>query len=159
MVQYSKNLLTDEVTRDEGERRLPYKDSMDIWTVAIGRNLQANGLPVDMLAAVITRAGGLTPQEIGELLDHDILEAEDTVDKLCRRSGFKWREISDVRQRVLLNMALNMGYNTFREFKKFWAAVFAGDWMEAGRQMEDSAWWSQVGIRAVRLRRMLEGGV
>lgn len=151
-MDYDIRRLTAELSRDEGRRALPYKDTMGLWTVGVGRNLEANGLPVDMLVKIIERAGGLEGTEIDNLLIDDMREAEIAVDALYS----EWKELSDVRQRVLLNMALNMGVATFAKFRKFWSAVRGGDWLEAGRQMEDSRWWNQVGPRAVRLREMLE---
>lgn len=151
---YNRISLNEELTRDEDSRSLPYQDSMEIWSVAIGRNLEANGLPVDILVNVIKRAGGLTDHEISVLLAADVREAEATVQSLFHG----WMDISDARQRVLLNMAFNLGANTFAKFVKFWAAVHRGDWMEAGRQMEDSVWRVQVGVRYERLRKMIEDG-
>lgn len=149
---YNSEELKEELSRDEGRRAMPYKDTKGIWTVGVGRNLEANGLPVDMLVKIIERSGGLEGGEIDELLTNDIREAEIAADALHPA----WRELSDTRQRVLLNMALNMGVTTFSKFRKFWSAVRGSDWLEAGREMEDSAWWDQVGPRAVRLREMLE---
>ena len=49
-------------------------------------------------------------------------------------------------------MMFNMGRPRFSGFKKFIAGVNANDWMEAGRQMEDSRWYRQVTNRAKRLK-------
>ena len=144
--------LFKELSRDEGRKKLPYKDSMGIWTGAVGHNLEAHGLPVAMLVKIIKRAGGFTEQEIDHLLRLDVQEAKKTVDALYS----KWEMLPEKRQRVLVNMAFNMGYTVFKTFKKFWKAVKRGKVLEVGRQMEDSQWWGQVGPRAPRLRKMYE---
>lgn len=151
---YDRTKLNAELSRDEGVESMAYKDIMGIWSVGKGRNLEAHGLPIEILVDVIERAGGLTLTEIDAVCDVDILEAESVLNSLYHG----WRDISDVRQRVLLNMSFNMGPTVFAKFVKFWAAVHRQDWMEAGREMEDSAWWGQVGPRAERLRKMIEEG-
>ncbi len=151
---YDRTKLNEELSRDEGRRSTPYQDSLGIWSGGIGRNFEANGLPVEILVNVIERAGGLTDQEIDVMLAVDVLEAEAALNSLWHG----WRDATDARQRALLNMALNLGVNRFGRFVLFWAAVHSGNWMEAGRQMEDSKWWGQVGPRAVRLRAMIEEG-
>ena len=45
----------------------------------------------------------------------------------------------------------NLGMTRLLKFKKFIAALDEEDWNEAGAQMKDSQWWSQVGPRAQRL--------
>jgi len=58
----------------------------------------------------------------------------------------------------MLNMTFNMGRARLAGFKKFLACLKANDFVDAADQMMDSAWATQVGQRAVRLRdMMLEG--
>ena len=69
-----------------------------------------------------------------------------------------WKELDDVRQRVLANMAFNLGLPRLSKFVNFLTAVQASDWEKAADEMMDSKWANQVGERAIRLRqKMLEG--
>lgn len=138
MTSYDLGELVEELTRDEGREKHLYQDSVGKWTVGVGWNIEDNGLPDEI---------------IDRLLQIGIYDAEKLLDGMYP----KWRELSDVRQRVLTNMAFNMGPKLVG-FKKMWAAIAAKNWPEAGRQMEDSMWWFQVGPRAVRLRSMMEEG-
>ena len=69
-----------------------------------------------------------------------------------------WRNLSNVRQRVLANMTFNMGINRLLGFHDALAAMLAGNFNEAAAQMKDSAWARQVGARADRLCQMMEMG-
>ena len=54
-------------------------------------------------------------------------------------------------QHILANMMFNMGRPRLSGFKKFNAAVAAGEWEEAAEEMIDSRWYRQVTNRADRL--------
>lgn len=60
-------------------------------------------------------------------------------------------------QEILVNMMFNMGRPRLSKFKKMNAAIDRKDWKSAAAEMENSAWFKQVGNRALRLKkRMLE---
>ena len=106
MLKYDKSQLYTELSRDEGKSILPYQDTEGIWSAGIGRNLEANSLPINILVAVIRRAGGLLETEMGEMLTSDVTEAESALSSLLS----DWQTyLTPVRQRVLLNMAFNLG--------------------------------------------------
>ena len=151
---YDKEKLLEELARDEGSRSKPYQDTLGIWTVGIGHNLEEHGLPVEMLVDVIARAGGLTENEIDLLTDDHLLIARTHLDTIIPM----WRSLSDARQRVLLNMIFNLGPTRFQGFRLFIGALKRGDIKEAAVQMMDSLWATQVGDRAIRLRDMLLKG-
>lgn len=54
-------------------------------------------------------------------------------------------------QQILVNMMFNMGRPRLSGFKKFNAAIEAGDWKEAAKEGRDSRWYNQVTNRAERL--------
>lgn len=53
--------------------------------------------------------------------------------------------------RVLVNMAFNLGRTRLGKFKKMISAVKAKDYKEASNQMVDSRWYNQVGNRSIEL--------
>jgi lysozyme len=69
-----------------------------------------------------------------------------------------WRNLDDVRQRVIANMCFNLGHPRLSKFKNFIGAMQISDWETAAREMMDSKWASQVGARADRLRNMVLTG-
>ena len=62
-----------------------------------------------------------------------------------------WNNLTLDRQKILTNMAYNMGEGTLKKFKKLQGAIRSGDWREAQVQMKDSSWSKQVKGRADRL--------
>ena len=67
-----------------------------------------------------------------------------------------FRDLPDEVQQILVNMMFNMGRPRLSGFKKFNAAIEAGDWTEAAKEGRDSRWYDQVTNRAERLMGRLE---
>ena len=135
----NKEKLIEELKRDEGVELRPYKCSAGFLTLGVGRNIEERGITMD---------------ESDYLLANDITICEEEAARV-----FKWYDtLSDVRQRVILNMIFNLGLTKLLNFKKFLAAMEAEDWEEAGKQMLDSRWAKQVGNRADRLEQMIVNG-
>jgi lysozyme len=128
------------LTRHEGKRRRPYKDSVGKLTVGIGRNI--DDVP-------------FRDNEILMMFRNDLSEATNQ----CQRMFSVWNELSDVRQAVLIDMMFNMGPRTLKKFVKMRRAVMRNDFVEASAQMLDSRWATQVGRkpkqRAWRLAKMM----
>ena len=134
-----RQMLVDELVRDEGLRLKPYLDTVGKWTLGVGRNLSDKGI---------------SSREAFDLLDHDLNEC------VADLAGeFPWFvKLDAVRQRVVVNMRFNLGPSRFRQFKQTIAAIAAGDYVKASEQMLKSKWASQVGQRAQRLARMMATG-
>lgn len=60
-------------------------------------------------------------------------------------------------QRVVVNMAFNLGRNRLSKFKKFLKAVNEGSYEKAANEMIDSKWYSQVGRRSKELVEIMRG--
>jgi lysozyme len=67
-----------------------------------------------------------------------------------------WEGFPGEVQEILVNMMFNLGRPRLGKFKKFNAALEAGDWATAGVEGRDSLWYRQVGNRAERLMERLE---
>jgi lysozyme len=136
---YDAAALRDELTRDEGRRSRPYYDQGMRTTIGIGRNLSDVGLSDD---------------EILYLLANDVARCEHDLDHNLPW----WRTLDPVRQRVLLNMDFNLGWNSFGMFARFFSAVHQHRWDDAALEMLASRWHTQVGDRALRLEAMMRTG-
>lgn len=136
-----KEIVTEQLRRHEGTKRLPYTDTKGKLTIGVGRNLTDRGLRQD---------------EIEMLLEHDILDAEDDARALCGNPCFD--ALSDTRKAVVVNMAFNLGLTKLRKFLKFLAALKAGRHQEAAREMRDSQWAKEVKGRADELITLYERG-
>lgn len=123
----------------EGYRRHPYLCSAGKETVGHGRNLDDVGIDED---------------EASYLLSRDIERAI----KSLRFEPY-WLDLDAVRQAVLIDMTVNLGWPRFQGFRMLRDALGRGDYAEACRQMVNSHWYSQVGDRAKRLVGMMQHGV
>ena len=131
--------LKDQIRLHEGVEKKVYLDTEGIETIGVGRNLRDRGLSED---------------EIDLLLDNDIAICEEEL-----LNNFEWyAELDEVRKRVLIDMAFNLGMPKLKQFAKMLSAVELEDWSEASNQMLDSRWAEQVGNRAGRLAEMMESG-
>lgn len=128
-----------ELVRDEGLRLKPYKDTVGKTTIGIGRNLDDVGISRD---------------EAYLMLTNDILRTSDSLDANLPW----WKTLNEIRQRVLLNMAFNLGINSLLGFKNTLAMIQAGKYEEAAVGMLSSKWAGQVGARAQRLAEQMVKG-
>ncbi|MFM0141716.1 glycoside hydrolase family protein [Paraburkholderia sp. RL18-085-BIA-A] len=146
-------LLEAELRRDEGVRYVPYLDTRGFHTVACGHNLAASPLPAGW-------AYPLTDAQVNQLLERDISTGLAKLDKVLPW----WRQMDEVRQRVIANLVFNMGIGNaalgtgLLGFKNTLAAMQRGSYSVAAAGMKASAWYSQTGQRAVRLCQAMETG-
>lgn len=131
--------LIAELIRDEGLRLKAYKCTANRTTVGVGRNLD------DV---------GITEDEARYLLRNDIERVKRDLDKHLPW----WRMLDETRQRVIQNMAFNLGINGLLGFKNTLAAVKAKNWAAASAGMLSSKWAEQTGARAHRLAKMMRTG-
>ena len=131
--------LIKELTRDEGLRLKPYMDTTGHITIGVGRNL------TDV---------GISQAEADYLLQSDIAR---TVADLDTHIPW-WSTLDEVRQRVMVNMAFNLGVAGLLTFVNTLSAVKDGRYEEAGEGLTHSLWYRQVGPRADRLIAMMKTG-
>ncbi len=131
--------MVDELIRDEGMRLHPYTDSVGAETIGVGRNL---------------RDVGITMEEAYHLLHNDLDRV--TVD-LDQHLPW-WRNLDEVRQRVLANMCFNLGIEKLLGFHHTLSLIETHRYSEAATEMSMSKWHQQVGARAERLEEMMRNG-
>jgi lysozyme len=132
--------LTLDLKRDEGFRQHPYKDSVGIWTVGYGRNLE------DV---------GIREKEAEVLLQNDIMHVLSEMER-------EWIWLEDVPNDVhrgLANMAFNLGMPRLKGFKKMLDALCVLDFNKAADEALDSKWAKQVGRRADRIAELFRNSV
>ena len=123
----------------EGERLKPYRCTAGKLTIGVGRNLEDRGI---------------TREESAVLLANDIADMERELQR-----ALPWvARLDEVRARVLVDMAFNLGVVGLLAFKRTLAAIEAGQYQQAATMMLDSKWAKQVGGRAERLSRMMATG-
>ncbi len=136
-----KTELIRQLRKDEGEESCVYKDSLGIWTIAVGRNVDKD------------HGGGLKADEIAYILNNDI---DDRMEALTR--ALPWfQNLDDARRGVLVNMSF-MGVSKLLQFTNTLEAIRVGDYSKAADEMLDSLWAKQVGARATRLAQQMRTG-
>lgn len=128
--------LKDQLILHEGLELKSYTCSAGYITLGVGRNVEELGI---------------TEEEARYLLDNDILRVSKELDTAIPW----WREMSEVRQRVVVDMVFNLGISRFLNFKLAISAMLNQDWEEAAAQMLDSKWADQVGQRSHRLAKAM----
>jgi GH24 family phage-related lysozyme (muramidase) len=149
--------LRAQLIKHEDKKAKVYKDSEGVPTIGVGFNLQRAdarkkiadlGLDYDK---VLAGQQTLSEEQIGKLLDADIATALGD----CQAVFPKFTELSDVRQRVLVDMMFNLGKPRFVKFEKMIAAVKEGKFDKAADEMKDSKWYRQVKSRGKTLETMM----
>jgi lysozyme len=133
--------LETQLIEHEGMRLDMYDDSVGIKTIGVGRNLEAVGLRSEAEARFLLRS--------------DILAVQT---ELRRELGSWIEDLNEVRQRVLLDMAFNLGTAGLMRFERTLAAVASRQYSSGAVEMLDSRWATQVGQRAHRLSKMMQTG-
>lgn len=147
MTPENESILVQELRFDEGVRYTPYLDSRGNPTVGVGHNLNASPLPAGWTYP-------LTDDQVNQLMDADLLNVYHDLD----RDLPWWEQLCDVRQRVMCNMAFNMGINGLMTFRNTLLAIRQGRYADAASGMKKSLWAQEVGDRAARLARMMLDG-
>ena len=158
-MKYNMTELLDQLVLHEGLELLPYKDTLNIDTIGIGRNLEHRGLSEEELAHIGKDISdicewGITKEQAYYLAENDVK----IVEKEVCKSHPCVIELDEIRQRVIIDMAFNMGVPRLNKFVKMWKAIDEENFAEAKIQMLDSRWANQVGNRAVRLSNAMETG-
>lgn len=133
------DLLQKQIIPEEGVRLKPYLDSVGKLTIGVGRNLDDRGITTDEAMYMLRNDLRLVEQQLAVNLPW----------------AFK---LNDVRQRVLADLAFNMGIVGLLGFKNTLAAIERGDYETAAVQMLESKWASQVKGRALVLAEMMRSG-
>lgn len=135
----NRDRLIDQLRLHEGVEKTVYDDSEGIPTIGVGRNLRDRGLSDD---------------EIDYLLSNDI----DIVVRELDNVMPWWKDLDEVRQRVLCDLVFNLGMPRFSGFKKSISYMKQQMWDQAADELLDSKWARQVGRRAERLSEMMRTG-
>lgn len=131
--------LRDQLIEHEGFHPYPPRRPAGKLTIGIGRNLEANGI---------------SEHEALYMLYND----------LCRVRGELeshlpcFAALSEARRIALIDMCFNLGLPDFLGFERMLAALNAGDYDRAAREMLDSKWARQVRQRAYVLAEQVRVG-
>lgn len=143
MTLFDKSALATSIRRHEGFSATVYDDHLGFATIGYGRLVDPR------------KAGaGISKEEGAMLLDNDIARVVAEV-----QTTLPWVVgLDDARQRVLYEMAFQMGTSGLTGFRNTLKAVEAYDWAKAYEGMLDSLWARQTPRRANTLANMMRDG-
>ena len=145
----NNDLMIAELERDEGVRKIPYRDTRGILTIgSLAYNMEASPIPDEWTFPI-------TDSQVSTLLTGDINCA--VLDLNLHLPW--WSSMDEVRQRVIVNMCFNMGIGTLLGFNNTLDGMQSGDYVGAAAGMAASRWATQVGNRATRLITAMSSGV
>lgn len=136
--------MEEQLVLHEGLRLSAYLDTEDFWTVGVGYNLSARGVR-DLETILGRKFNGelsqvtLTRDEALQVLRADIKRVAREVEKALPI----FNKLNEVRQRVCVDMAFNMGTRALG-FKKAIEAAGKQDWSRVARELYASKWARQV---------------
>tara|TARA_R110000803_G_scaffold70556_1_gene133514 strand:+ start:540 stop:1028 length:489 start_codon:yes stop_codon:yes gene_type:complete len=160
-MKYTTQDIVTQLIAHEGMELDVYQDSLGIDTIGVGRNLRDRGITDDELMSMgfddidHVYESGITYRDAELMLHNDIIIVEM---ELTNRYPIL-HDLGEVRQRVLVDMAFNMGVPRLGMFRKMWSAIYDRDYYRASEEMLDSKWASQVGARATELAEAMKTGV
>ena len=124
--------VIEDLTRSDGLRLKPYRDSAGKLTIGVGRNLDDNGI---------------SEAEARLLLARDVDDAWRDLDDNCPW----WGRMPEPARAALLNQCFDLGWSRLSKLKSMLAALKRGDYHAAADEVEDGKWFREVGDRARRV--------
>jgi lysozyme len=128
--------IKETLIKHEGLRLDMYKDSLGIYTIGVGHNIQDRGITARVAAV---------------MLEEDIDVA---VEDLKRNVSF-FDDLPEAAQEALVNLCFNMGIPRLMQFKKTLSFLREGKYDKAANELLDSRYASQVGYRALEVAQMI----
>lgn len=169
------NITTEDKAKkrlelDEGKKLYPYKDTVGIWTIGIGHNLEAKGISSKVIKALEESgnkdiANAFINKEyskiksISEMICYMIFEDDISETKLLLDKQFYWfKDLDLARKWVLINMCFNLGIGGLLKFTVTLYHIQQGNYASAAIEMLNSKWAEQVKNRAKRLANVVKTG-
>jgi len=135
----NNELLRQLLIEEEGTCLEAYKDSEDIWTIAIGHNLEVDQSPEELAILGLDDelddwdGFNITEEQAFKLFDLDVEEAIN--DLYPAFTDAELSKLNDTRYAVIVSMVFQMGGAGVRKFKNFVKAVKTEDWDTAALEM------------------------
>jgi len=139
--------LREQLKIDEGCVYSVYLDHLNLPTVGIGHLVTEWDEEYEKPVGT-----EVSEDRVNELFDKDV---QVTIDE-CKVLFDDFDELPEEGQQIIANLMFNMGRPRLSKFVKFREAVKNRDWVEAGNQLKDSRYYTQVTTRADRLIKRLE---
>lgn len=142
-------LTTALIKAEEGCRLTAYKDSVGVYTIGHGYNLEAHGHDKAECAGLVW-----TQEQADAALQDEI----DLVVSQLDRRWPEWVRLDDVRKAAIVSAVYQLGAPGAAHFLATIAAIRSHDWDKAAEQMLKSRWARQTPKRVQRNAAMIRTG-
>ena len=129
--------ILKKIKRHEGWRSKPYRCSAGKLTIGYGTNIEQISKDEGELLLEF-RVNDIFQHALPQLPEYNIL--------------------NDTRKLVYLDMLYNLGFKSFKGFKRMRKAVQEGNWYGAANEIENSKYYKQVGLRGKENVEMMRFG-
>lgn len=150
------NTCIQRLMVNEGCVLKSYRDTVGKLTIGIGRNLDDNPLTIEEQCYVghNCRSLFISNEQAAYLCRNDLAKVRADLDKNLPW----WRDLCPDRQYVMIDLCFNLGKNTLLTFKKTLNSIATGYYELAAKQLLQSKYAKQVGVRARRNAYCLKTG-
>lgn len=121
------------IKSSEGCKYIIYKDTMGNKTVGVGHKL----LPTDKIKSVYSE------KDVRDFFNKDVTAAE----IIAHKHFPNFDSLSDDAKEIVVSLCFNLGSGGISKFKNFKKAITNKDFTRAAKELKDSNWYSQVGLR------------
>lgn len=145
--------ITPKTAEFEGFSSVVYKCPAGYDTIGYGRNIESHPLSKEEREQL--QNGEISKEVAMEWLKKDLEQ------RYYLACDFAWfRDLDNTaRAGAVVDMIYNLGLSGFKKFKKFIESMNKRDYIKAVMELEDSAWFNQVGRRAKEISKMIQLGV
>jgi lysozyme len=145
--------------RNEGFEPLPYQDSKGIWTIGMGYNMEAHGIPAHLVKPIFDKTG-ISRFHAEELLKGGLREAISDLQTIFPLFGHfsRNRQLAFVDMRFAMGPGNALSEHGFRGMKRMVQAAKNGNWVKAAAEAQDSDWYRDVKTRGPLIVRMIREG-
>jgi lysozyme len=133
--------LSKQLQTDEGCKLYAYTDTLGFLTIGYGRLIDRR------------KGGQISLDEAAYLLQNDVSRVTRQLEQYAWYSGQ-----DSVRQAALANMAFNLGTEGLLHFPHFLGYMLVKDYVSAIKELTDTPWHTQVGVRADRIINLIKTG-
>jgi len=138
--------LKCQLTIHEGKKSRVYLDSLGNPTGGIGHLIK----PTERSSFPVGTA--IAESQIDAWYSADVAEAVSGAKDIF---GSIWSDLSDIRKRALVDLVFNLGKSKLQTFVRFISAMKIKNFDQAGRDLQDSIWYTQVGRRGPNIIAMI----
>jgi GH24 family phage-related lysozyme (muramidase) len=152
--------VRDQIQQHEGREAVAYGDTTGVMTVGVGFNLQRSDARtlLSQVGAnydkVLAQEQALTDDQIDRLYEITLNEAFQTAQRFIPNLGTHPPQV----QKVVVDMAFNLGPQRLGGFRNFQSAINRRDYNTAANEMTNSTWFGQVRNRGPELVNLMRQG-